>query len=499
MTHKNQRLEKKHLRSLTLFLLFILYSSSLLFAQVYFKEGHFLIKGHVKNFKESLFDFGMTTYFKKITLSVQVMPDGSFEQQFPIQYRQDLYFFLNNDALPFSVEDKDIIIIEWDDTDFKNSFSIKGKNDLRTKELQQQLAINSTFREPFKNLSLDLYKKRKELSDEDKFTLINELYNQNAKAVFANITSLSESARRHLSSLYFQYTNLLWQEKLLPLYKLNLVIDSAFASQYYDVAGIRSDYKQLYDYWFWNIPEYRDFMYDYLRFFKPLNSQIYRHGTVTKPFNPTLDFYHLAQSVIIVVEIKEWFITKSIIDGFGHYSFAAVEDVYKEFIKTCTNQYLKDTLVEYYTAINRLRPGSIAPVFSLRNESGQTVSLSDFMGKVVYINFWGVSCGPCIYDIKNSVPKLHKQYKDKNVVFINICVDAKEDKWKKALADLQLNGINLIAEGWNNHPVCIAYNISSIPHYVLIDKEGKIADNNAPGPSQFTQGNGKNKIDLLLK
>lgn len=161
MTHKNQRLEKKHLRSLTLFLLFILYSSSLLLAQAYFKEGHFLIKGHVKNFKESLFDFGMTTYFKKITLSVQVMPDGSFEQQFPIQYRQDLYFFLNNDALPFSVEDKDIIIIEWDDNDFKNSFSIKGKNDLRTKELQQQLAINSTFQEPFKNLSLDLYKKEK--------------------------------------------------------------------------------------------------------------------------------------------------------------------------------------------------------------------------------------------------------------------------------------------------------------------------------------------------
>src|SRR3546814_3113417 len=81
-------------------------------------------------------------------------------------------------------------------------------------------------------------------------------------------------------------------------------------------------------------------------------------------------------------------------------------------------------------------------------------SLADFKGKVVYIDFWGVYCGPCIYDIQHYVPQIHEHYKDKDVVFINICVDVGETQWKAALKKHNLHGINLIAEGWSRHPVC---------------------------------------------
>src|SRR5687768_9743181 len=207
----------------------------------------------------------------------------------------------------------------------------------------------------------------------------------------------------------------------------------------------------------------------------------------------------MALANIKFINIQEWFITRSIMSGFRRYGFAETEKVYDQVIGTLTTPFLKDTLQKYYTAVSRLRPGNPAPAFALKNEKGQTVALSDFKGKVVYIDFWGVGCGPCISAIKNDVPKLHEYYKDKDVIFVNICVDAKENEWKDALKKYKLGGANLIAEGWTSHPVCQAYNISGIPHYILIDKNGKIANNVARDPGSYNLRDGKNEIDILLK
>ncbi|WP_295713255.1 hypothetical protein [Mucilaginibacter sp.] len=86
---------------------------------------------------------------------------------------------------------------------------------------------------------------------------------------------------------------------------------------------------------------------------------------------------------------------------------------------------------------------------------------------------------------------------DKNIVFVNICVDSSEGGWKAGLAKLNLHGVNLIAEGWMKNPVCQAYNISGIPHYCLIDTEGKIVDINSPRPSEKQILH--SQLDKLLK
>jgi len=148
---------------------------------------------------------------------------------------------------------------------------------------------------------------------------------------------------------------------------------------------------------------------------------------------------------------------------------------------------------------NYLKPKSIAPPFSLQNEKGETVSLQQFKGKVVYIDFWGVDCKPCINEIKNFVPQLHEQYKDKDVAFINICVEGDEQRWKELLGVHELGGTNLYAEGWIKNPVCQAYHVSPIPHYVLIDREGKIVEGYASRPEQLDLKSGRNAIDRLLK
>ncbi len=68
---------------------------------------------------------------------------------------------------------------------------------------------------------------------------------------------------------------------------------------------------------------------------------------------------------------------------------------------------------------------------------------------------------------------------------------------EKKVADLKLEGVNLIAEGWANNPVCKAYNIQSIPNYVIIDKNGKIALSSAPSPPDLINER-KNILDKIL-
>jgi len=57
-----------------------------------YKAGSFVIKGHLKNNKDTIFDFELSDFIGRKLNSVMVKSDGSFQQQFPIRYRQDAVF-----------------------------------------------------------------------------------------------------------------------------------------------------------------------------------------------------------------------------------------------------------------------------------------------------------------------------------------------------------------------------------------------------------------------
>ncbi len=482
-----------------LFLLLLATTPLFVYAQNFNDTGYLVIKGNVKNFKEPFFEFGLSDYFTQNTISMMVKPDGSFEKRVPVQDIQTAYFVFN-DSQPFffSILDKDTISMHWNNANYANTFTIKGKNESRTKELQLQFKLRS-FILPLFELQQELYEKRKELTNEQKFTLVNQLYNRNVQAIFDSTNFFSETVNDMITGLYFRYSSILQGANLLPQFKLKLALDSTRPYPHFAMLDRYADFKQLNKNWFWNVPEYRRFIFDYIRFNMPFDSYGTEDFGSQTPFNFTLNYYYLAQAAIHYTTIKDWFITQSLISGFASYPFADVEKPYKLFMETCATPFLKDKVQKYYEAISLLKPGSKAPEFSLKNETGKIVSLSDFKGKVVYVDFWGVNCGPCIYDIKKYGPQLHEHYKDKGVVFVNICVDSKEKEWKEGLEKYKLNGVNLIAEGWANHPVCKAYNITGIPHYILIEKKGNIAENNAPTAGELNAGYGYNGIDVLLK
>ncbi|GGB79588.1 hypothetical protein GCM10007424_19690 [Flavobacterium suaedae] len=138
----------------------------------------------------------------------------------------------------------------------------------------------------------------------------------------------------------------------------------------------------------------------------------------------------------------------------------------------------------YEIAVAKLE-GNASPDFTYENYKGGTTSLSDFKGKYVYIDVWATWCGPC----RGQIPylkEIEEKYHDKNIVFISLSIDKQKDhdKWKEFVKKESLGGVQLIADKDWESDFAVAYNIKSIPRFILIDPKGNVVNADAPRPSE---------------
>ena len=119
--------------------------------------------------------------------------------------------------------------------------------------------------------------------------------------------------------------------------------------------------------------------------------------------------------------------------------------------------------------------GATIPDFSRPAPDGTLLSIMSEVSqhRITIIDFWASWCGPCRQEIP-SVIELYKKYKDKGLGIVGVSLDNDKDEWLTAIKQLNMAWPQMSDQNdWGNS-VAKLFNITSIPHTIVVDQQGKI-------------------------
>ncbi len=119
------------------------------------------------------------------------------------------------------------------------------------------------------------------------------------------------------------------------------------------------------------------------------------------------------------------------------------------------------------------RPGHPAPEFTVQDINGKAISLSDFRGRPVLINFWTTWCPPCRAEMPD-IEKVYQKYKDKSLVVLGISVGEDRETVAKYLEKGGFSWIFLVDQ--IGETFTMRYRGAAFPSSFFVDKDGIIQD-----------------------
>lgn len=224
----------------------------------------------------------------------------------------------------------------------------------------------------------------------------------------------------------------------------------------------------------WELREYQDFLDAYFA---------YEYSKVIKRLKPASRFAYLYDKAPDYLQglPLSVFRARSLMHGIQYLNPGDVLPRYFQFIDSPEGEALKPYLSATFEDILALAPGNPAPDFMLEDREGKSVSLSDFRGKIVYLHFWASWCEPCKEELPG-INKLAYEFSGEEVEILNVSVDEFPNTWQKKIAESKLAGTQLWAKGlWSEVPM--SYGIRTLPGYMIISKEGLIANSSAFSPN----------------
>jgi len=120
-----------------------------------------------------------------------------------------------------------------------------------------------------------------------------------------------------------------------------------------------------------------------------------------------------------------------------------------------------------YSGTRPPRIGSAAPNFTVQDAQTK-VTLNQFRGQVVVLNFWATSCAPCVEEMPSLV-EMQRRMKAKGVTVLAVSIDVDENAFRRFLKD---HNVNLLAVRDPDQKTNTLYGTSMFPETYVIDRNG---------------------------
>lgn len=162
--------------------------------------------------------------------------------------------------------------------------------------------------------------------------------------------------------------------------------------------------------------------------------------------------------------------------------------LYTDFSRQIRNKDLQQSFMAKLHRRAELMEGRPAVDFIMKDTAGKEIKLSNFKGKMLFIDFWATWCLPCLAQIP-AFEELSGKYPD--IQFIGISIDQDARRWKNKL---EKDGTPARIKELLADPYVVqeAWDLSSIPRFVLIDENFHIINAFAPRPTD------KEKLEPML-
>ena len=120
------------------------------------------------------------------------------------------------------------------------------------------------------------------------------------------------------------------------------------------------------------------------------------------------------------------------------------------------------------------KPGADAIAFRGKDLTGKTVTLADFKGKVLLLDFWASWSEPCLQALPDMIA-LRAKYQDRGLAMLSISIDEQREELEAAVAANTIPWPQLFdGKSWQGENA-LRYSVEQVPHMLLIGRNGKIA------------------------